>query len=349
MVFQQRSSTKSILVTGGLGFVGFQLCHALLAAHPNCKLTIVDNLCSTQINYQSLVGRADIHICDLRNYSAGSSRFDEIYHLASPVGSLEILKRHGYIATDILELAHKANELAAQSSAKLLYLSSSEVYGRDGMHGETADQIVPDRRGTRMEYALGKLTAEHVLFNLADKHGHSVRIVRPFNIIGPNQSDALGFVVPSFFKAAMNNEPLLVHGDGQQTRSFCAVNDLVAGMLAVQKIGHESTVYNAGNPGNKTTILELAETIKRLSNSSSDIALIDPIKKYGPRYLEAYNKMPAIERIKEHTGWSPKSTLVDILTDLHAYYEEPVSYKEARSVARSTANSLNTEVVGVSA
>lgn len=324
-MLQQRLDSKRILVTGGLGFVGYHLCEALLGIYPNCELTIVDNLSSTKLDYQSLVGRAEIHIIDLRSFSPIQFNFDEIYHLASPVGSLEILKRHGYIASDILELAHVANELAARSSAKLLYLSSSEVYGRDGQHAESSDQIVPDRRGTRMEYALGKLTAEHVLLNLADNHQHSIRIIRPFNVVGRSQSDALGFVVPTFFKAALKGAPLLVHGNGKQTRSFCAVEDLVAGLLAVQHGGQQSTIYNVGNPYNKTSILELAESIKKVCNSTSEITLIDPMQRYGPHYLEAYNKMPVIDRVAEHTGWTPQISLQSILSRLLAHYNESLN------------------------
>lgn len=314
-------ANRRILVTGGLGFVGYHLCHSLLNTYPDCVLTVVDNLSSTVLDYQTLRNRAEIHICDLRDFSPRNPDYDDIYHLASPVGSLQILKRHGQIARDILELAHAANDIAAKCSAQLLYLSSSEVYGRDGEHSETADQVVPDRRGTRMEYALGKLTAEHVLLNLADNQTHDLRIVRPFNIIGEHQSEELGFVVPSFFNAAINNAPLLVHGNGEQTRSFCAVEDLVAGLIAVQTHGRSSTIYNVGNPHNKTSILQLAENIKRICQSSSAISLVDPAMRYGPHYLEAYNKMPAIERVIDHTGWTPKQPLHSILTSLHAHFQ----------------------------
>ncbi len=317
----RQAEGKKILVTGGLGFVGFHLCQTLLHTYPECELTIVDNLSSTRLDYQALVGRAEIHIKDLKSYSA-EQQFDEVFHLASPVGSLEILKRHGHIATDILELAHAANDIAARSKAKLIYLSSSEVYGRDGQHQETADQIVPDRRGTRMEYALGKLTAEHVLLNLADNHNHVIRIVRPFNIVGPYQCDSLGFVFPLFFKAALSSTPLLVHGDGKQTRSFCAVEDLVSGLLAVQRDGLHSTIYNVGNPHNRTSIAALASRIIRQCESESVIELVDPTELYGPRYLEAYNKMPAIDRVSSHTGWQPQRDLQQILRDLYRHYAD---------------------------
>lgn len=332
-------ANRRILVTGGLGFVGYHLCHALLNTYPDCVLTVVDNLSSTVLDYQTLRSRAEIHICDLRDFSPRNPDYDDIYHLASPVGSLQILKRHGQIARDILELAHAANDIAAKCSAQLLYLSSSEVYGRDGEHSETADQVVPDRRGTRMEYALGKLTAEHVLLNLADSHTHNVRIVRPFNIIGEHQSEELGFVVPSFFKAAINNTPLLVHGNGEQTRSFCAVEDLVAGLIAVQTHGKSGTIYNVGNPHNKTTILQLAENIKRICKSTSAISLVDPAMRYGPHYLEAYNKMPAIERVIDHTGWTPKHPLYSILSSLHDHFKHAVKDSNNNSTQKNKTNS----------
>ncbi len=313
---------RRVLVTGGLGFVGYHLCNALLDFHPECELTIVDNLSSTQLDYSSLLGRAEIHITDLRNYTPGNSRFDDIYHLASPVGSLAILERHGNIASDILQLSHIASQLAARDNAALLYLSSSEVYGRDGQHNEKADQIVPDRHGTRMEYALGKLTAEHVLFNLADAATHSIRIVRPFNVVGRFQSEALGFVIPAFYKSALTGSPLMVHGDGLQTRSFCDVDDLIQGLLSVQHSGSASTVYNVGNPKNLTSIIELAKAITVLCKSSSSIELIDPQKRYGSHYLEAYNKIPDIERVTQDTGWVPHKNLSDILHNLHLFYHQ---------------------------
>lgn len=334
----EHAKEKRILVTGGLGFVGFHLCEALLDSYPNCELTIVDNLSSTRLNYNSLIGRADIHIEDLRSYSFNGAKFDEIYHLASPVGSLKILENHGHIASDILELAHLSSDLAARNSAKLLYLSSSEVYGRDGQHNESADQIVPNRRGTRMEYALGKLTAEHVLLNLADNNSHTVRIIRPFNVIGKHQGEELGFVVPGFFNAALQGRPLLVHGDGRQTRSFCAVDDLVLGLMAVQNRGQPSTVYNVGNPYNKITILKLANDIKALCGSQSEIKLIDPTVRYGRHYLEAYNKMPEISKMEKHTGWTPNLSLQKILVSLLNYYSEQLADATCHDVTDGNSN-----------
>lgn len=319
-------SDRHFLVTGGLGFIGIHLCHALVARYRECQLTIVDNLSSTIVDYSSLKHRADIHLVDLRHYcqlpDSRATRFTDVFHLASPVGSLGILDSHGHIATDILELAHIASDIAANNSARLLYLSSSEVYGRDGRHDESAEQIVPVRYGSRMEYALGKLTAEHTLKNLADEGMHSLRIVRPFNVVGPWQDKRLGFVVPQFFQAALANKPLPVHNNGLQTRSFCDVEDLVAGLIAVNEKGREGETYNVGNPDNLTTIKELAERIVSVCESDSAIGFVDPQLHYGKHYLEAYNKMPVIHKVHTDTQWQPHHGLNEILHRLKRFYEE---------------------------
>ena len=247
--------SRSILVTGGLGFIGSHLCAHLLALAPGDALTVVDDLSGTRLDVSDVAGRARVTLADLRGFDPGAARYDEIYHLASPVGSLGILARHGRIALDILELADVAARLAARGSpdgspTRLLYLSSSEVYGRDGRHGESVELVVPARRGSRMEYALGKLGAEHALANASDDGGFELRTVRPFNVVGPWQSDALGFVVPTFMDAALAGRPLTVFGDGSQRRSFCDVSDLVRGLVAVQRTGREGEVYNVGHPDN---------------------------------------------------------------------------------------------------
>ena len=201
-------------------------------------------------------------------------RFEEIYHLASPVGSLGILEKSGRIAGDILSLADKAARIASYSKSRLLYVSSSEVYGRDGRHQESSEQRVPCKRGPRMEYALAKLTAEHALLNRAAEGSFELRIVRPFNAMGEWQSSTLGFVVPMFFEAALAGRDLHVFGTGKQIRSFCHVRDLVNGMIQVQATGQPDNVYNIGHPDNVISIEELALLIRSLSaNHPPDYAM----------------------------------------------------------------------------
>jgi len=313
--------SKTILVTGGLGFIGLQLCRQLLQHDAAIDLTIVDNLSSTRLDYSELTERAHITIADMRSIDPDAKRFDDIYHLASPVGSLGILDRNGFIATDIMELANKAAELARVSGARLLYLSSSEVYGRDGQHAETTELIVPAKRGARMEYSLGKLTAEHILFNLAMDERFAVRVVRPFNVAGEWQSAILGFVLPKFVEAALSGNPLQVYGNGQQQRSFCHVSDLVKGVIAVQNEAADNAVYNIGNPNNVTTIAALAESICTLCGSASNIEYVDPHKIHGKRFIEAFDKIPDITRLLACSSWRPELSLDETLDRVLMFYQ----------------------------
>lgn len=312
--------TSKVLVTGGLGFIGYHLCRRLLELNGEIELTIVDNLSSTRLDFSMLAARSNIVLEDLRDFKANGVLFDEIYHLASPVGSLGILQRNGYIASDIIDLATIAARLAAASGARLLYISSSEVYGRNGRHKESTEQIVPQKRGTRMEYAVGKLAAEHVLLNLSMDNDFDVRIVRPFNAMGELQCSQLGFVIPAFFEAAMRGRDLLVFGDGAQKRSFCYINDLVNGIIKIQAQGEADTVYNVGHPDNITRIDHLAHTIRRMCMSESRIRKVDPRQIYGGKFIEAFDKIPDITRITEQTDWKPEFGLEEALERIHHFY-----------------------------
>ncbi len=314
--------SRRILVTGGLGFIGLQLCKQLLINDSHTDLTIIDNLSSTRLNYSELEGRARILIADMRTFDEHESRFDDIYHLASPVGSLGILEKNGYIATDITDLANKAAALATASGAQLLYLSSSEVYGRDGQHAESKELIVPAKRGARMEYSLGKLTAEHILFNLAMEERFNVRVVRPFNVAGQWQSAQLGFVIPKFFEAAISGAPLSIYGNGKQRRSFCHVSDLANGVIAVQNDAPADQVYNVGNPNNVTTIEQLAHTIRDQCGSNSLIQYVDPYKLHGSRFIEAFDKIPDITKLTSYSDWRPQLNLAKTLHVIHSFYTE---------------------------
>ena len=322
--------SRDVLVTGGLGFIGYHLCKQLIKNESDINITIVDNLSSTKLDYIDLVADTQIIIDDFRNFPETDIHFDEIYHLASPVGSVGILDRNGFIARDILDLAYKAASVAATTKAKLVYVSSSEVYGKDGSSSEDADQIVPNKRGTRMEYALGKLIAEHVLLNLASDSEFELRIVRPFNALGEWQSSHLGFVVPRFFEAAFAGHDLTVYGTGLQRRSFCHVQDLADGIIAVQQYGNSNTVYNVGNPHNITTIEALAKRIIPLCDSSSSICNIDPVSLYGKHYIEAFDKIPDITRVTSDTGWKPSIHLDEALERLyHHYYQKNTAHSKA--------------------
>ena len=311
--------TIRTLVTGGLGFIGSELVRLLLTQEQDRDITIVDNLSGTQTDWHDLKDQTTIQIRDLRTLDPETSRFDEVWHLASPVGSLGILGASGHIAGDIIDLAGHAHEIAEASDASLLYVSSSEVYGRDGQHDETADLIVPHRRGARMEYAIGKLGAEHVLANRSTDSGVKLHIIRPFNCAGPGQSADMGFVMPTFVQAALAGKPLPVHGDGTARRAFCHVQDLVAGLVAVQRSGEPGEVYNLGQAEGALTIADLAQRVVDRLGSTSTIESVDPRIRFGRHWLDAFDKIPNIAKVRSQTGWSPSRTLDNIIDDVAAH------------------------------
>lgn len=225
----------------------------------------------------------------------------------------------------ISDLAIRAAEIAADSKASLLYVSSSETYGKSGLQLESDNLLIPVSFGARMEYMLGKLSAEHMIHNMSIRHGFRMTTVRPFNIIGEHQSSRIGFVVPTFIENALKNKPLPVFYGGLQTRCFCYVEDMVDGLIAVQENGKNRETYNLGNPYNETSILNLGQKIKNICNSSSAIESVIPENIYGKTFIEASSKKPSIEKINLHTGWKPETDLDSALLKIATCYKNELS------------------------
>lgn len=314
------TTINEVLVTGGLGFIGSQLVRRLLE-RPNTRVTVIDDLSGTKTEWADIDAhpQSRVIIEDLCSIKPGETSYDEVWHLASPVGSVGIIGAAGTIASDILDVSAHAHALAAPSRAPLLYVSSSEVYGADGRHDEESDLVVAHRRGARMEYAIGKLGAEHVLYNLSVDSGVPLRIVRPFNCAGPGQSQELGFVLPTFVAAAIDGRSLPVHGDGSARRAFCHVHDMVEGLMAVQDRGRSQQIYNVGQADGALTILELAQRVIDRLESSSTITHVDPNIAYGKHWLDAFDKVPSIDRVVADAGWMPSRTLENIIDDVAAH------------------------------
>lgn len=200
------------------------------------RVVVVDDLSGTFLNKEQLShwqNTFEVIVTDFCHVDLAGRKFDDIFHLASPVGSLGIMEYTGQVAQNIINLTRRAADIALKSRARLSFVSSSEVYADTNEKSENALLFGRSRTGTRAEYAAGKLTAEVILKSLDAVHGLDFYICRPFNLIGEQQSSKLGFVVPRFIDAALNGEPIEVHGDGMQRRSFCHVEDFVRGLLAI--------------------------------------------------------------------------------------------------------------------
>lgn len=304
-----------------MGFIGKFLVRKLLA-ETNYSVVIVDNLSSSKID-QGIVNDPRVRFFeqDFEHWKPEKAdRFDQIYHLTSPVGPLGVLKYKGRIAQMILAQLYCAAEMSLEMGAKLLEISTSEVYGQhpdDEKEGQREDieKIVPSNLTVRLEYGVAKLLCEIVLKNLSRDNKLEYVCIRPFNIVGPQQNAELGFIIPRFLRQAEAGEALTVYGDGSQKRTFTHVQDFVDAIYLAMESDNTGEVYNVGNPSNVSTILDLAKRIREVTGSTSEITFVDPTKLFKD-FAEAWNKIPNIEKITHHTGWVPKYSLDYIIREV---------------------------------
>lgn len=322
------SDAKRILVTGGFGFLGSHLIE-LLTASAETQVHVVDNLSTNPLPLEVLLKelRHPVNLSYTIDNVAQFSRsfdgepFDEIYHLASVVGPAGVLPHAGNISASIVNDTMAVVNLALRSNAKLVDVSTSEVYGggQEGFCSEEMPKIVPPKISARLEYAVGKLAAETSLLNLCTVKGLDARIVRPFNVSGPRQSGKGGFVLPRFIGQAMATENITVFGDGTQIRAFTHVKDIAAGILCAMQNGRPGSVYNIGNPSNRCSILELAQEVLAVTGSTSKIVFVDPKQIYGPLYEEANDKFPDASKSITELSWKPQHERRRAIEDTYLY------------------------------
>ena len=316
---------KNILVTGGFGFLGSHLIEELLKDKDN-NIHVVDNLSTSPLPLYYLLKilknqeRLGYDIKDIIEYYP-EQKFDEVYHLASIVGPVGVLKHPGNIVKQTVEDAYHVMWLAHDAGARLLDVSTSEIYGggRDGFCSESMSKIIQPDITVRLEYAIAKLASEIALVNTVRSSNLNAVIVRPFNISGPRQSGKGGFVLPRFIYQAVNNEPITVFGKGDQIRAFTHVKDVAVGLINAMKYGVKGEAYNIGNLANKTTILQLAQDVVKYTNSKSEIVFVDPKTIYGDKFAEANDKYPDDTKSALEIGWNPQFSKKDVIVDTYNF------------------------------
>jgi len=317
-----------ILVTGGFGFIGSHLTERLLQESSN-HVHVVDSLVTSPIDVDSFVAqlenpeRLTFDICTIREFFARLeiAEFDEIYHLASIVGPVGVLKHSGVILRDMVGDAYDLINYCLKYKTKLTDVSTSEVYGggKNGYCCETDSMIVPAKISVRLEYAVSKLACEIALVNTCRTSNLHATLVRPFNVAGPRQATAGGFVLPRFINQALSGEALTVYGEGTSVRAFTDVRDIVDGIVRTMKYGRSGEVYNMGNPVNKTTILDLARRVVAITGSKSEISFVDPKVLWGPLFEEASDKYPDADRAMSELQWHPQAGLDSVIQDSVEY------------------------------
>jgi UDP-glucose 4-epimerase len=320
---------KNILITGGFGFIGFNLVRELLKNNNDINIYVIDNLSSNPLPVSYIINnqwnndsRVNYFTDNIQNAITNNKipHCDEVYHLASIVGPVGVIGHSGYIAREIVDDSYKIIEFCQKYSSRLLYISTSEVYGGgiDGYCEENMSCIIPSGTSARLEYSLAKLTVEVAVANLCKKGSLNAVSARLFNVAGPGQSACGGFVLPRFIGQAMLNQPLTVYGEGKQVRAFTHVLDIVSGLFCLMQKGGSGDVFNIGADINKVTIIDLANKVINSCNSKAKIQFCDPKTLFGKHFVEASDKFPSREKISE-LGWQPEYSLADIIKDTIAF------------------------------
>lgn len=315
---------KNILVTGGLGFIGSWLIERLLAQ--GHRVVVVDNRSNNVVEPYHfkhepnqlfvIIGNVE-DLLTQPHLEKHWKPFDEIYHLASPVGPVGVLQHAGQIVRQVVESTYVVISLALQYGARLVDVSTSEVYGggQQGLCAENMAKIIQADTTVRLEYAVAKLAMETAIINLTKTSALQAVIVRPFNVAGPRQRADGGFVIPRFVGQALRGEPLTVYGDGQQIRAFTHVEDIVEGLLLAMEKGRSGEVYNLGNSDNRTRINILAQYVQQ-HVAPVQIAHVDPKAIHGPLFAEAHDKFPDERRAAIELDWNPTRDLHQIICDV---------------------------------
>ena len=310
---------QRVLVTGGAGFLGSHLCDRLVA--DGHEVLCVDNFYTgSRVNVSGLLNHPRFELMRHDVTFPLYVEVDDIYNLACPASPIhyqldpvQTTKTSVHGATNMLGLAKRVK-------ARILQASTSEIYGDPEVHPQTEDywgRVNPI--GVRSCYDEGKRCAETLFFDYFRQHRLAIKVMRIFNTYGPRMHPNDGRVVSNFIVASLKGEPITIYGDGQQTRSFCYVDDLIDGMVRLMETAPDFTgPVNVGNP-TEFTIRELAEKVIALVGGKSKLEF-RPLPQDDPR-----QRKPDIGLAERALGWSPRVALDDGLRETIAYFRQTLA------------------------
>jgi UDP-glucose 4-epimerase len=319
-------ASKSALITGGAGFIGSHLAELLLS--DGWSVWVLDDLSTG--SYENVTHLRDddrFHLVVDTMLSRTVvnelvNKVDVVYHLGAAVGPRLIVEEPVRTIVTNLEGSEIVLDHCARFGKRVLIASTSEVYGdhrtTDPLH-EDARRVYGPTTQKRWLYADSKAMDEYLALAYRQERALDFVIARLFNTVGPRQSGQYGMVVARFVQAAVAGTPLEIHGDGNQTRTFCHVQDTIRALQALMD-SPETTgeIYNVGSR-NWISIKDLAQRVLELSGSKSEIVYVPYEKVYGTGIDDMLHRLPSIDKIAAAIGWQPDRTLDEILSDVIAY------------------------------
>ena len=317
------AAQRKALVTGGAGFIGSHLAELLL--DDGWEVFALDDLSTgSRSNVAHLEERPGFHVVveSILSPSVVSelvNRCDVVFHLAAAVGVRLIVEQPVHTMVTNVQGTETVLEYCARFGRRVLVASSSEIYGdhrEERPLGEDDRRVYGPTTEKRWLYADSKAMDEHLAFAWHLERGLDAVVARLFNTVGPRQSGQYGMVIPRFVAGALAGEPLEIHGNGRQTRSFCHVADTILALRGLMEHREVSgAVFNVGST-ERVTILDLAERIRALTASRSELSFVPYDEVYGLGIEDTLHREPSIERIRAAIGWEPARRLDDILVDV---------------------------------
>ena len=319
------NNLNKVLITGGAGFIGSNLIGKLLSKGTE-SIYIIDDLSTGKLeNIETYMDSKKVTLINKRVEDCNEldsllNGIDFCFHLAAGVGVKYIMDNVSKALLTNIEGTHKIIESCKKNNVPILITSTSEVYGvsNDPVWTEETKSLIGPPTKLRWSYAASKLIDEFLALSEYNNGNLKPIIVRLFNIIGTNQLSEFGMVVPKFIEAALRNEPIVIHGKGEQTRSFTWVDDVVNYFCLLAEKELYGEIFNIGQT-EEISIKNLADMIIKSTNSQSEIIYTPHNEVYGDKFEDPMRRTPSIEKIVKATGYEPNMSIPEMIKEIIDY------------------------------